>query len=112
MLKHRVLRHHLLGSELNLRLTLELWLDDADADCCRHARANVSILKALARKLLDDTSHLLAKGGQVGTALCGVLTIDEAVKLLSVLLNVCDSNLYIRSREMDNRVERIARDGV
>ena len=112
MLKHWVLRHHLFGAQLDLRLTLELRLDDANADCCCHARANVPILKALARKLLDDTSHLLAKGCQVGTSLCGVLTIDKAVKLLSVLLNVCDSDLYVGPRETYDRVERIARDGV
>ena len=112
MLKHRVLGNHLLGAELDLRLTLELWLDDANADCCRHARANVAILKALARELLDHTSYLLAKGGQVSTTLCGVLTIDEAVKLLSVLINVCDSNLYVRTRETYDRVEWVARDRV
>ena len=42
----------------------------------------------------------------MGAALCGVLTVDEGVVFLAVLVDVCYGNLDVLAFEVDYGVER------
>ena len=59
--------------------------------------------------LLNDTCYRLSKGREMRPPLGCILTINKAVKLLSILVDMGNSHLYIIGLQVDYRIERIAR---
>ena len=106
-------RLHRERAELNLCLALKLRFFDVDSNGCNDTCTDVAILIVLVVELLDSTCNVLLEGALVRTSLYGVLSVDERMVLLAVLLiGMRESNLYVVSLEMDDRIERLRGHGV
>ena len=103
---HPVWRHRG-GAELDLRLTLEDGLLDVDRDGCHDTCADVAIL-VFVEELLDGTGDMLLESTLVSTALDGVLTIDEGIILLAILVGMRKGYLDVIALQMNNGIEGIA----
>ena len=97
---------HVLGTEFDLGLALEDRLFHVDGDRAHHAVADVGELLVLVEKLLDRPSDRFAESRLVRTALDGMLTVDERVILVAVLVGVGEGNLDVFALDMNDRVER------
>ena len=102
-------RRHIFGTEFDFGLRLEDRLLYVDSDRSDYAVTDVCEFLVLIEKLFDGTSDRFAVSGLVRTALDGVLTIDERVILIAVLVGVRQGNLDVFAHDMNDRVER--RDG-
>ena len=94
------------GAQLDLRLTLEHRFLHIDGNGGHNTCADVSIL-VFVEELLDGTGDMLFKGTLVGTSLSGMLTIDEGIILLTILVRVCEGNLNVLTLQMDNGIEPV-----
>ncbi len=96
-----------LRAQLHLGLTLEKGFLNIDADGSHHAVAYVGIFVVLSRIILDGFCHIFLEGCLMRAAQCCMLTVDEAVVFLAVLLRVGEGNLYVLARKMDDGIERL-----
>ena len=90
---------HERGAQFYLRLALKNRLLNVDGDSCHEAVSYVAVL-IFAEELLDSAGYVLLEGSLVGTALRGVLAVDERVVLLAVLVGVGESYLDIFAAHM------------
>jgi hypothetical protein len=95
-------------TEFGLGLAFEHGFDHLYADCRDNARAHITGLPILLVEILDGLGHRFAEGTLVRTTLCGVLSVHEAVVLLSVVVRVGDRNLDVIADQVDDRIERLA----
>lgn len=93
-------------------LVAEAGLVDADADGPDYRLTDVGRLEVLLEMLLDGLGHGLAEGGEMGTALGGVLAVDEGGYVLPVAVPMGDDALDVLALEMDGRVERLGDHGL
>ena len=98
-------RHHG-GVELNLRLTLEHWFDDAHGDGAHQAVAHVLNVEVLPEIFLYGACDVLLERTLMRPALRGVLAVDEGVVFLAVLRRVGEGDVYAVARQVDDGVER------
>ena len=99
-------RCHLRRAQLNLRLTLEHRLLHVDGDGGDDTVSDVAIL-VLAEELLDGAGNVLLECTLVGAALDGVLTVDERIVLLTILVGMRQRNLDVLALQVDNGIERV-----
>ena len=100
-------RRHRGGAELDLRLTLKDGFLDIDGDSRHDTCADVAIL-VFVEELLDSLGDMFLEGTLMGSALNGVLAIDEGIILLAILVGVREGNLDVVPLEMDDGIEGIA----
>ena len=93
-------------TQLDFRLTLEYWFFHIDGDSSNNTCTDVAIL-VFAKELLDGLGDMFLKGTLMGTTLCGMLTIDERVVFLAILVGMCKGYLDIVALQMDNRIEGV-----
>ena len=55
---------------------------------------------------------MFLKSALVCTTLCGVLSVDKAMILFTILISVCESNLNIFAHNVDNGIQAIVGHGV
>ena len=100
------IRSHLRTAELDLCLRLEDGLLHIDGDGCHESVADVAIL-VLAKELLNGAGNVLLEGALVGTALCGVLTIDEGMVFLTILVGMGEGYLDVLTLHVYDGIEAI-----
>ena len=103
---------HLRRAELNLRLTFKHRLFHIQRNRSHNAIANIGILVVFIEKLLDGFRNMFLKSALVCTTLCGVLSVDKAMILFTILISVCESNLNIFAHNVDNGIQAIIGHGV
>ena len=101
------LRRHGGRAQLDLRLTLEDGFLDIDGDGSYDTRSDITIL-IFVIELLDGSGDVLLEGALMGTALNGVLAIDEGIILLAILVGMREGDLDVVPLEMDDGIEGIA----
>ena len=99
-------RRHIFGTKFDFGLALEDRLFHIDSDCSDDTVTDVCELLVLIEKLLDGTTDSLSISGLMRTALDRVLTVDEGVVLVAVLVGMGQRYLDIFAFEVDDRVER------
>ena len=97
---------HLRAAQLDLRLALEDGFLDVDGDGRHDTGTDVTVL-VLAEELLDGFGNVLLEGTLVGTALRGVLAVDERVVLLAILVGMGKGYLNVIALQVDDGVQRI-----
>ena len=98
------IRRHRSTSELNLSLTLEDRFFYVDGNGSHQSVSDVSIL-ILAVELLDSLGNMLLEGTLMRTSLGGVLTVDEGIVLLAILVGMGEGNLDVLALHVDDVVE-------
>ena len=98
------IRRHRSTSELNLGLTLEDRFFYVDGNGSHQSVSDVSIL-ILAVELFDSLGNMLLEGTLMRTSLGGVLTVDEGIILLAILVGMGESNLDVLALHVDDVVE-------
>ena len=98
---------HERAAQLNLGLALEDRLLDIDGYGSHNTVADVGILVALVEEFLDGLGDVLLERTLVGTALSGVLAVDERVVFLSILVGMGEGNLYILADDMHDGIESV-----
>ena len=106
---HAAGRTHVFGSQFHFRLALEDRFFDVNRDRTDHAVTDVGQLLVLIEELLDRSTDRLAVCRLMGTALDGVLAVDEGEILLVRLVGMGQRDLDIFAFDMDDGVERIDR---
>ena len=101
------IRTHGQGAQFDLRLTLEHRLLHIHCDGRHDTVTDIGIFEVLTRKLLDGTRNMLLEGTLVRTALGGMLTVDERVVFLAILVGMGEGNLDILPFEMDDGVDAL-----
>ncbi len=101
-------RRHGQRAQLDLRLALEHGLLYVQRYGGHDAGAYVAVLEVLLEELLDGLGYVLLEGTLVGAALRGVLSVDEAVVLLAVLVGMGEGYLYVLALQVYDGVEGIA----
>ncbi len=99
-------RGHRGTTEFDFRLTLEYRFLHIDGDCRHQSVTDVAIL-ILAIELLDGLGDMFLEGTLMGTALGGMLTIDEGIVLLSILVGMGESYLDVLALHVNNLVEAL-----
>ena len=90
-----LLGNHILRAQFCLCLALKGRFDHLKTDGSNNPGANVRIVKVLRKMLLNDTCYRLSKGREMRPPLGCILTINKAIKLFSVLVDMGNSHLYI-----------------
>ena len=98
-------------TQLDLGLTLEDGFLDIDGNGGHDARTDVAVL-VLAEELLDGLGNMLLEGTLMGTALRGMLAVDEGIVLLAILVGMGEGYLDVVALQMDNGVQGIVRHAV
>ena len=88
-------RTHRQRAQFNLRLTFEHGLLYVDGNGSHQSVANVNVLVVLREKVFNGFGDVLFKCALVRAALCGVLSVNERVILLAVLVGVGKGNLDV-----------------
>ena len=96
---------HLRAAELDFGLRLKHRLLHVDGYCGHDTVADVGVFVVFVEKFLDGAGDMLLECALVRTALRGVLTVDEAVILLAILVGMCEGNLDILAHDVDDGVE-------
>ena len=99
-------RSHLQRSELNLGLRLEHRLLHVDGDGSHEAVTDVRKLVVLREKLLYGACDVLLEGALMGAALRGVLSVDEGMIFLAVLVGMREGNLDVLALHVYDGIER------
>ncbi len=100
-------RFHQCGTQLDLGLRLKHRLLNIDGDSGHNAVANIGVFVVFVVIFLDGLGNMLLESALVSTALCGVLTIDEAVILLAVLIGMGKRDLDVLALDMHNGIKRV-----
>ena len=100
-------RGDLLASELCLGLALKHRLLYSYAHSGHHAVANVGIFIPFTRRIFNCAAHMLLESGKVGASLGGVLSVDEGIVFLAILVGVCKHHFNVVALQMYDRVERL-----
>ena len=101
------LRRHGGRAQLDLRLTLKDGFLDIDGDGGYDTRSDITILIFII-ELLDGSGDVLLEGALMGAALNGMLTIDERVILLAILVGMGKGYLDVLALQVDDGIEGIA----
>ena len=99
-------RSHQRRTQLNLGLTLKDRLLHIDGNGCHDASTDVAIL-ILAKEVLNGLGNMFLESTLVGTALCGMLSVDKRVILFTILVGMGKGNLHVLSFQVDNRIKGI-----
>ena len=94
-------------SELDLRLAFEHRFLHVHRDGGHQAVADVSEFKVFSAVFLDGSGDVLLESTLVSAALRGMLTVDERVVLLAVLVGVRESNLYVLTFQVDDGIDAL-----
>ena len=97
---------HCQRTEFDLRLTLEHWFLHVDGNGCHDTRTDIAIL-VFTKEILDGTSNMFLEGTLVGTALCGMLSVDERIVLLAVLIGMGEGYLDVLAFEMNDGIKTV-----
>ena len=90
-----------------LCLALEHRLFHIHGDGCHQPVANVAIFEVLARKFLDGLGDMLLECALVRAALGGVLTVDERMILLAILVGMGEGYLYVLALHVYDGVDAL-----
>ena len=104
---HATGRTHVFRSEFDFRLTLEYRFLYVNGNRSDNTVTDVGELLVLIKELLDCTSYRFAISRLVGTALDCMLTIDERVVFIAVLISMGQRDLNIFAYDVNDRIERI-----
>ena len=97
---------HLRRTEFDFRLTLEHRFLDVDGDGGHKTVANVAVF-VFPEKFLDGAGDVFLESRLMGAALNRVLTVDEGIIFLAVLVGVGQRNFDVLALQMDDGVERV-----
>ena len=102
---------HTIGShrqrtQLNLCLTLEHRLFHIDGNRCHNTSTDVAIL-VLAEEIADGPGNMLLEGTLMSTALGRMLTIDEGIVFLTILIGMGKGNLDILAFQVDDGIKSV-----
>ena len=97
---HPAVRFHRERAELDFRLALEHGFLDVYGYCRYQSVSDVAVLKVLAVELLYRLGYVLFERALVCASLCGVLSVDERVVLITILSGVREGNLYVLAFEV------------
>ena len=97
-------RSHLRRAQLNLCLALEDGFLDVDGDSSYHTCTYVAIL-VFAKELLDGLGDMFLESTLMRTALRGMLSIDERIVLLAILISMGEGDLDILTLQMNDGIE-------
>ena len=97
---------HIGGTQLGLGLALEVRLLDLDADGTDYALAAVLRLVVLLEIILERLGDGLAEGGQVGTSVPRILSVDERRYVLSVGIAVGNHDFDVLVLKVDRLIQR------
>ena len=95
---------HLRRTQLNLRLTLKDRFFHIDCNSRYDTCTDVTIF-IFAKELFNSLGDMFFESTLMGTALCGMLTIDKRVVFLTILIGVRKGHFDILTFQMDNRIE-------
>ena len=98
---------HLGASELDLGLRLKHGFLHIDGYGRHDAVADVGVLIVLVEELLDGPGDVFLEGALVGASLRGVLSVDEAVVFLAILVGVGEGDLYVVAHDVDDGIELV-----
>ena len=93
-------------TEFDFRLTLEHRFLDVDGDGGHKTVANIAVF-VFPEKFLDGAGDVLLEGRLMGTALNRVLTVDERIIFLAVLVGVGQRDFDVLALQVDDGVERV-----
>ena len=102
-------RRHVFRTEFDFRLRLKYRLFDIDSYRTNDTVTDVRQFLVLVIELFYRTTDSLAESRLMRTALNGILAVDERIILVSRLIRMRESNLYILSGNVDNRIQRLSR---
>ena len=108
-LLHRHPRRNLLRAKTYLRLRLEHRVVHTDRYGRYDRRADIRRIVILMIKLLDNLGYRSTEGRLMRSSLRGILSVDERIVALAISRTVCYYHLYILTRQMDRRIERLLR---
>ena len=94
-------------TQFYLRLAFKHRFLDIDADGSYDTISDVTVFKVFARVILDNLGNVLLEHRLMSTTQSSVLTIDEGIILLAILLGMREGYLYVLSLEMADGVEGI-----
>ena len=97
---------HVFGAEFDFGLGLEDGFFDVDGDSTHNAVTDVGEFLVLVEELFDGAADGFAVSCLVGSALDGILAVDERVVFVAGLVGVGKCNFDIFACDVDNRVER------
>ena len=100
----RSIGSHVFRTELGLGLRLEYRFFHLDTDCRYHTVTNIGIFEILGIKLLNRTGSRFSESSQVRSSLRRMLPVHKRIIFLAILVAVRDNHLYIRSRQMNDRI--------
>ena len=104
---HPTIGNHGERTELDLCLTLKHRLFHIDSDGCHEPVADIAILIVLLRELLDGLCDMLFECTLMRTSLGSVLSVDEGVIFLTILVGMGEGYLNVLSLEMDNGIDAV-----
>ena len=97
---------HRQRAQLDLRLTLKHRLFHIDGNCSHNTSSDVTIL-IFSKEIADGPGDMLLEGTLMGTALSGMLTIDEGIVFLTILIGMGEGNLDILAFQVDYRIKSV-----
>ena len=100
-------RAHRLRTKFDLRLTLKHRFLHIHGNGSHQSVTDISVFQVLIEILLDGAGDMLLESRLVSTALRGMLTVHKRVILLTILIGMCEGNLYILSLHVDDWVDAI-----
>ena len=95
---------HCQGAKFDLRLTLKHRFLHIDGNGSNNTSADITIF-VFTEIIADGSGDMLLEGTLMGTALGGMLTVDERVILLTILVGMGKGNLDILTLEVDDGIE-------
>ena len=88
-------RCHQRRPQLDLGLAFKHRFLHIDGDSRHQAVADIGIFVALVEKLLDGTGYMLLESALMRASLRGMLSVDETMVLLAILVGMGEGNLDI-----------------
>ena len=99
-------RSHLRRAQLDFRLTLEDGFFYVNGYSSHHTCTDVTIL-IFTKELLDGLGDMFLESTLMRTALRGMLSIDERIVLLAILVSMSEGNLNILALQVNDGIEWI-----
>jgi len=100
-------RFHVRGPQFRFRLGFEYGFDDAHADGRHDPLSHVRSLEISLRVIPDHLDDRFPERTQMGSPLRGVLPVDEAVVVFSVLFAMGEGDLDVVTDEMHDGIHRL-----